>query len=366
MFNPMKKFPLYFEFEINKRPQTKAEMLPMSWKIFWMTFITMFILVTMHYLGIRPPQLLSPKPIKADVMELVKPKLEKKENTFSLKRSTNFIQKTFAASAYDEANAYVTIDYDTGTIFAEKNSSQKVSIASLTKIMTAVVALDLADPNELFTVTPNAAAKEPTKIVVESGEQLTVTELLNATLLTSANDAAEVIKEGIDHKYGEAVFIKAMNEKAAFLGLTQTHFENPQGFDDKKQYSTAHDLVILTHYALSNYPLLSEIVKKDSEFLPANTNHKEFKLYNWNGLVDVYPNVFGVKIGNTDDAGKTTIVGSEREGKKVLAVLLGTPGIIERDLWAAELLDMGFMELASLEPIGVTEESLLEKYSTWQ
>jgi len=361
----MKKFPIRFEFEFNQ-PKTTTRSLPLSWRIFWMTFITMFILVTMQYLGIKPPQLLSPKPMKTDAMETVIPKLQEKKNDFSLKRSTPFISKTYAASLYDEANAYITIDYDTGSILTEKDSTRRVSIASLTKIMTAVVALDLADSTELFTVTPTAADEEPTKIVVEPGEKLTLDELLNAVLLTSANDAAEVIKEGVDTKYEDDIFIKAMNEKAEILGLYDTHFENPQGFDGKTHYSSAHDLAILTQYALSNYPLISEIVKKDFEFLPADTNHKEFKLYNWNGLVDVYPNIFGVKIGNTEDAGKTTIVGSEREGKKVLAVLLGTPGIIERDLWASELLDQGFSELANLKPIGITEDELRIKYSTWQ
>lgn len=99
--------------------------------------------------------------------------------------------------------------------------------------------------------------------------------------------------------------------------------------------------------------------------MPQDNNHKEFKLPNWNGLLDVYPNIIGFKIGNTDDAGKTTVVLSQRENKTILVVLLGAPGIIERDLWAGQLLDIGFQKTSNLTPINVTEAQLREKYRTW-
>jgi len=156
-----------------------------------------------------------------------------------------------------------------------------------------------------------------------------------------------------------------MNEKATFLNLHDTHFTNPQGFDDNDNYSSAEDLARLTNYALTNYPLFSTIVKKDYAFLPADFHHKQFDLYNWNGLLDVYPNSEGVKIGNTPDAGYTTVVVANRDGKHILAVVLGAPDVLHRDLWAAELLDHGYTETLSLAPINVTEEQLKEKYATW-
>ena len=97
----------------------------------------------------------------------------------------------------------------------------------------------------------------------------------------------------------------------------------------------------------------------------SNENHKQFDLYNWNGLLDVYPDVHGVKIGNTAAAQKTTIVYSTRGGKKLVAVVLGAPDITKRDLWAAKLLDIGYQQTLGLPPVNVTEEQLAAKYSTW-
>lgn len=100
-------------------------------------------------------------------------------------------------------------------------------------------------------------------------------------------------------------------------------------------------------------------------FYPQDDNHKQADLYNWNGLLGVYPGVKGVKIGNTEDAGYATTVLAEREGKKILVVLLGAPGVLQRDLWPSMLLDIGFEKLG-LKPIGITEDQLRAKYSTWK
>ena len=112
--------------------------------------------------------------------------------------------------------------------------------------------------------------------------------------------------------------------------------------------------------------MFATIVTKDSTHLAANEHHKQFDLYNWNGLIGVYPGVQGIKIGNTGDAGKTTLVYATRGGKKMVAVVLGAPGTLERDLWAAKLLDYGYEQTLALPRINVTEEQLTAKYSTWQ
>ncbi|MDO8583130.1 MAG: serine hydrolase [bacterium] len=301
-----------------------------------------------------------------NVFRLIASKLMTKENDFALKSENNFISSAYAESLDIPAHSYVALDFATGEILEEKNSSKQISIASLTKIMTAVVALDLASPDELFTYSDNALSQPATRLAFSPGDKLTLVELLNATLIASANDCAEAIKEGIDSKYGGEVFVRAMNEKAKFLGLKSSHFDNPQGFDSRKNFSSAQDLAILSHYALTHYPLIAQIVAMEYGELSPTAYHQRYEyLNNWNGLLGVYPGVFGVKIGNTDDAGATMIVGAERENKKVLAVLLGAPGVLERDLSAADLLDTGFAKLG-LEKIGVTEVSLQEKYSTWK
>lgn len=340
-------------------------------KIFWIGFVAGLLGVLLTKVGIHLPTIVSPIPFsfraqKSNVLHDLLPMLHQKKNTYNLKREVSLVPGVFASSLEaDYASSYVVIDYETGKVLADKNSSTSLPIASLTKIMSAVVALDLADPSETFLVTDNAARIIPTKIGVIPGEKLTLSELLHAALMTSANDAVEVIKNGVDAKYGGEVFVRAMNEKARFLGLGNTHFSNPQGFDSKTNYSTAEDLAVLSHYALTNYPLIDEIVKKDYTVLSQNYNHKQFDLYNWNGLIGVYPGVSGLKIGNTEEAGSTTVVVSARENRRVLAVLLGAPGVLERDLWAAQLLDTGFKKLAALPDVSVTGADLKAKYATW-
>lgn len=345
-------------------------------KVFCLAFVPMFIIVVLQHLGVKSnlfqqvkAQISIEKPIPDDknVIDEIKPILEKKKPEFEIKKETSFVRQTYADSGLlaEQANAYLVIDMDSGKVLAEKNSETEFAIASITKVMTSVVALDLANPEELFPIDQTAAAVEPSIIGVTQGEKLTVDELLRGALLSSGNDAAEALRDGIDLKYNQKIFIDAMNEKAKIIGMNNTRFTNPQGYDYGRSYSTAIDVARLTQYALTQYPLIDEIVKLDYYYLPENQNHKEFKLYNWNGLIGVYPDTMGVKIGNTGRAGKTTVVVSNRNGKKIMAVLLGAPDIKERDLWTAELLDLGYQKALGLTPVNITEDQLLAKYASW-
>lgn len=336
-----------------------------NWKVFWMTLVSMFTIVTLQFFHVRLPRIISPIAMKDDPFVQIVPKLEEVTNHYSLKKPQSIIPHSYAAGPYEDASAYVVINFDTGDVIAEKNMAKKLPIASLTKIMTAVVALDLASPDESFRVSENAANQIPTKIVMTPGDTLTLDELLRAALLTSANDAVEVIKEGVNAKYHSDIFVRAMNEKAQLIGLKNTHFTNPQGFDNPEHYSSVEDLAILSQYAMTHYPEIADLVKRDQDYLPATLSHGAHKLYNWNGLLDVYPGIDGVKIGNTEAAGKTTVVMSTRENKRVLAVVLGAPGIVERDMWSAQLLDLGFQQAFNMKPIDVQESELRAKYRTW-
>lgn len=361
----------YIEINVNWEVK-KSEIRP-KWKAFWLAFIPVFLMVTLQLLGVRFPHidlkqalLFSPLPKQMSSFDLILPKLQKIPNTYHLKESMSLFSTSYAAADYENASAYAVIDFDTGDILLQKNLSERLSIASLTKIMTAIVAMDLALQTDTFTVSQHAASVVPTRIGMFPGQTLTLSELLEGMLMTSGNDAAQVIQEGIDAKYHEPVFIKAMNEKASFLHLTNTHFVNPQGYDDSNQYSSVKDLAILSHYALTNYPLIARIVQKDFVELRPTVSHGDFKLYNWNGLLDVYPHVFGVKIGNTDNAGFTMVVGAKRNDKQILAIVLGADTILDRDEWASELLDEGFSKTLNLPPVTVTEDQLRTKYATWQ
>lgn len=374
------------------------------WKVFLLSMVAQFIVASLLHFGAQVPSvfdflrfssiqkqaanLVSPQSESSNIFETIKTKLEQKPNDFQLKKDSSWAppalgpapyqngigpaavyaagtEDILAPAEYSQANSYAAVDLDSGQVLLEGQGSQRIPIASLTKIMTAVVALDLASTEENFSVSSKAASIQPTKIGVLAGEKIKLNDLLHALLLTSANDGAQVIKEGIDQKYGEQVFIKAMNEKAKFLGLKNTRFANPQGFDDRNNYSSAEDLAVLCAYALRNYPKFSEIAQKDYQYVSATVYHRQFDLYNWNGLLGVYPGAYGIKIGNTDDAGYTTIVASQREGHKVLAVVLGAPGVIERDIWASQLLDNAFLKFG-LKPAGITPEDLRVKYSTWK
>lgn len=352
-----------------------------NFRVFLISLAAQFIVSFLLHTGLRAPETLNFLVLPnlggqqeavingelhdSELWQVIKSKLEQKEPQFKLQKESGLITTIYAAGEYDQAKAYIAVDLDSGAVLSQKNITQRLPIASLTKIMTAVVALDLAQPEELFTVSPQASFIEPTKIGVVPGQKMRLQELLPALLLTSANDAAEVIKEGVDQKYHDEVFIKAMNAKAQFLGLKNSSFTNPQGFDNPQNFSSAEDLALLSYYALNNYPQIAQIVSQDFQILPADNNHKRYDLYNWNGLVGVYPGTTGLKIGNTDAAGKTTVVTAQREGKKVVAVLLGAPGVLERDLWASQLLDNGFQQLG-LPPVQITPQQLQSKYLSWR
>lgn len=316
--------------------------------------------------GLSTREIIDPKRGIDDSFDQVQLKLETKVSDVKLSRKNLFIEEVAAAGPFTEASAFIVVDSDTGKIIDEKGAQDNLYIASITKIMTAVVALDLVTLEEVFTVSERATEVEPTNMGLVPGHKWSLEELLHGLLMTSSNDTAEAINEGIDLKFGEGTFIKAMNAKAQFLGLKNTSFDNPQGYDGPANYSNAQDLAILSLYIYKNYPTISEIVKKEYQFFPESLTHKQADLINWNGTLGVYPGAYGLKIGNTGKAGKTTIVSAEREEKKVTVVLLGAPGVLERDLWACQLLDLGFAKGFGIEPVNITEDLLREKYASWR
>lgn len=332
------------------------------WRIFVLSFLAGLLMVALPFFGIKSPlKLASPLSIKpVDSFEKVKTKLERVKSNLSL------IENSYASSGeVNSASAYAVLDLNSTKLLLEKNFSERLPIASLTKIMTAIVSLDLLDKKELIEVNIEATEVEPTNMGLIQGQIWSLEDLLHGLILTSSNDVAELIRLRIDAQYGEGTFIKAMNTKASFLGLKNTHFENPQGYDSVNNYSSVEDLANLSFYAIKNYPTIAEIAKKDYQFFPESENHKQADLYNWNGLLGVYPGILGLKIGNTEAAQKTTIVLAEREGKQILVVLLGAPGVLERDLWASQLLDLGFEKLG-VSKVGITESQLKQKYSSWK
>lgn len=264
------------------------------------------------------------------------------------------------------APAYIVVSKDGDVVYAKDQDISR-SPASLTKLMTVMVVLDFVQsPDEMFTVPKEAVGVEPTALLVEEGEKLPVGKLLEASLITSANDAAEVLARGLAKKLGGSreLFVKLMNEKARTMGLTKTQFRNPTGYDDESQYSTARDLAKIAYWATEHYPFIKKVVAIRSSSIPKTEDHKKYELPNWNALLGVYPGIDGVKIGNTEKAKHATIITSARENKRFLVVLLGAPDRRARDLWAAELLNLAFSDVG-IKPFRVTQEMLRARSREW-
>ncbi|MHB8572405.1 MAG: D-alanyl-D-alanine carboxypeptidase family protein [Candidatus Dormibacteria bacterium] len=213
---------------------------------------------------------------------------------------------------------------------------QRHAIASLTKIVTAQVALDLASPDRVVTVPAAATQVEPDVMGLSAGERVSVRELLFGLLLDSGNDAAETLSQTLttrDH------FIALMNSRAVALGLRDTHFANPSGLDDPGQYSSAYDVSVLATYMLDHYPLLRQVVGTREEPIAATDGHKAFDPVNLDRLLWTYPGAFGVKPGYTGDAGYCLVAAAARDGATVLSVVLGS----QRHFTDSQmLLDYGF------------------------
>ena len=235
------------------------------------------------------------------------------------------------------ATAGLVINDKTGEVLAAKNADWALPMASITKLMTAWVALDRAKPEDPISVSSVAAATPPTHMPLGTGEVLSVQDLLSMLLLTSANDAAQALADGLG---GEPSFVNGMNEKAAKLGLKNTHFANPTGFDADGHHSSANDLAILAHQLFTAHPELLPLLQQPKVIIPGNDKHKAYDVVNFHQLVGgAYPGFIGGKPGFTGNAGNCLISLAERDGKRVTAVVLNSPDPAGESM---RLLDMGF------------------------
>ena len=209
------------------------------------------------------------------------------------------------------ATACVLMDADTGAVLYQKNEGQRMLIASTTKLMTALVALEQGHLSETVTVTA-AHMAEGSSMYLRAGECLTVEELLYGLLLCSGNDAALAVTECAG---GVEPFVALMNEKAAALGMENTHFANPNGLDDEGHYSTAYDMALLACAAV-NEPTLRRIAATRTAVIGGRT------LTNHNKLLGRVDGGIGLKTGYTKAAGRTLVSCAQREGCRLVAVTL--------------------------------------------
>jgi D-alanyl-D-alanine carboxypeptidase (penicillin-binding protein 5/6) len=235
-----------------------------------------------------------------------------------------------------KAQAAILVDLDTRSVLWARDARSRRAPASLTKMMTAIVAADAAPLDRTLQVPPEAAQMEPNVMGLSAGEVLTIRELLYGLFLNSGNDAAETLARAI---LPRDRFISAMNSKARQLQLSSTHFSNPSGLDEADLYSSAYDLAVVAGYLSRNYPQLAAIAGTREEPMPAAPTHKAFDPWNLNKMLWSYPGTTGLKTGLTDDAGGCVAVTATRNNRHLVAVVLHSDVFFSD---AVHLLDYGF------------------------
>ncbi len=220
-----------------------------------------------------------------------------------------------------------------GTVLWERDADAERAMASTTKIMTALVAIETADLTDVATISLQASLVGESSIPVNAGDTFTVAELVDATLVHSANNAAFALAE---HVGGNVLrFVELMNDRAEALGLTHTHYTNPHGLDEDRHYTSARDLATLARAAMAN--------ERFRAVAGLDTVSIKGKAYdNTNELIGRYDGATGIKTGFTDDAGYCLVASAERDGVSLIAVVLGAESMRERFTQAETLLDWGF------------------------
>ena len=212
----------------------------------------------------------------------------------------------------------ICIERKTGTILFENDAYEKTAMASTTKIMTAIIAIEKGNLNDIVTISKKAAQINGSRLDLRENMQISLKDLLYGLMLRSGNDAAIAIAEYISGSTEE--FAVLMNEKAKSLGMNNSHFVTPNGLDDDQHYSTAYDMAVLTNYALNN-KVFAEIVGTKKISINWNGNSREIS--NTNELLGNYNGVYGVKTGFTFGAGRCLISACKRNGLDVIVVVLG-------------------------------------------
>jgi len=233
-------------------------------------------------------------------------------------------------------------DLTTGQVLFSKNADEERSLASTTKMMTALLVLERAKPGEMVTVGPDAAEEGSagagfSELGLQLGEELSVEDLLFALMLQSSNDAAIALADHVSGSVDQ--FVQDMNQRAKDLGLKHTVFFSPNGLDDRG-HSTAREMARITREAMAQ-PEFADVVGRKFDAIPAPSGPAR-RVQNRNVLLWLYPGATGVKTGYTSAAGFCLVATAEREGRGVGAIVLGAPTTQDSFDDAASLLDYGF------------------------
>jgi serine-type D-Ala-D-Ala carboxypeptidase (penicillin-binding protein 5/6) len=232
-----------------------------------------------------------------------------------------------------DAEAYLVQNGGTGEVLASHDASERLPIASITKLMTAIVALERASLDDVATVSSFTASVGESTINLRPGERVALRDLIRAALVQSANDAANAIAAYVG-RGSISRFVGLMNARARQLGLNDTHFVNPDGLDAPGHVSSARDVTKLARVAM-NKPFIRETVRL------VDTTAAGRSLHTWNDLLSTFPNLIGVKTGHTDGAGWSQVAAARGGGVTIYATLLGGETREGRNADLARLLAWG-------------------------
>ncbi|MBQ4634349.1 MAG: D-alanyl-D-alanine carboxypeptidase, partial [Bacilli bacterium] len=246
-------------------------------------------------------------------------------------------------SVVPNAKNALLIEVSTGTIIYEKNKDERVSIASLTKMMGLILIFERIESGSLkytdkVTASSNASGMGGSQIWLETGEVMSVEDLLKGIIMASANDGIVAMAEKISGT--EDAFVELMNQKAKELGLVNTNFVNCTGLDEEGHYSSAYDVSVIARELMKHEDVF-KFTTNYEDYLRVNTNNK-FWLVNTNKLIKTYSGADGLKTGMTDNAGYCMAVTAKRNNMRLLAVVLGEKEGKVRNKETSDLLDYGF------------------------
>lgn len=245
--------------------------------------------------------------------------------------------------------ASIVVCADTNQVLYGENQHKKMPMASTTKIMTAILALEHGNTTDNVTISQNAAHQEGSSVYLKPQDKVSLADLLYALMLNSGNDAAMAIAEHISGSAEE--FALLMNEKAVEIGCRNTHFTNPSGLPDSDHYSTAYDMALIMSYAMKNDEFAKITATKEHQI---ELTDSVTYLRNHNKLLWQYPDCIGGKTGFTKTAGRCFVSSAKKDGVTLVCVTLDAP-----DDWNdhKSLLDFGF-EKAEMTPI-VSQNEIL-------
>ena len=247
-----------------------------------------------------------------------------------------------AAAPTPDARAFEVANASTGEVLAAHNAHERLPIASLTKLMTVIVALQHLQLDQDVTVSKRTVHVGGSSIPLRAGEEISVDDLLKGALIESANDAADTLADAASG--GDIpLFVSWMNEKAQELGLHDTHFVRPDGLDAPGHVSSAHDILRLAEIAMHS-PVVRSIVRERSDTIEDG----HFTVHTWNDLLGVFPGLIGVKTGHTDKAGWNEVAAARRQGYTIYVAILGSPSRGQRNADLEHLLSWGVSQYRTL------------------